>query len=209
MMIGMLQNNEAIEDMPPLPLLTNNLNNGGIKIMAISKLSLCPAKNQWKTHGDSTKGSETYRLYRIWKSMRLRCLNPKDTAYKNYGGRGITICDEWRKYESFRDWALANGYQCNLIIDRRDNDGNYEPGNCRFTTRIVSNRNRRITKTLVAFGEIKPMKAWTEDPRCKVRYKTLCYRISEGWLPEKAITLDPISPKESGKLSRGGRGKII
>lgn len=75
------------------------------------------------------------KLYNVWASIKTRCLNPKSQAYKNYGGRGITICPEWAEsYIVFRDWALNNGYKDNLQIDRKNTNGNYEPTNCNFIT---------------------------------------------------------------------------
>jgi len=76
------------------------------------------------------------RLYRIWATMKKRCYNSKFHAYHRYGGRGINVCIEWKNdFIKFRDWALINGYQNNLTIDRIDNDGNYEPNNCQWLTR--------------------------------------------------------------------------
>lgn len=93
--------------------------------------------------------SKKDRLYRVWKGMRERCTYPAHTAYKNYGGRGIKVCDEWmHDYAAFRDWAMATGYdpsaptgQCTL--DRIDVNGNYEPSNCRWVSMAVQNRNKR------------------------------------------------------------------
>lgn len=95
-----------------------------------------------KTHGMSQS-----RIYITWRNMRVRCSNPKDKKFKDYGGRGIKVCEEWENsFEAFYSWAMANGYNDNLTIDRIDANGNYCPGNCRFITREENNKNRRCVK---------------------------------------------------------------
>jgi hypothetical protein len=87
-------------------------------------------------------------LYTIWREIKRRTLNPKHKRYIDYGGRGITICEEWLDIQNFYDWALSNGYEENkgLSIDRIDNNGNYCPENCRWVTKNIQNRNQRIRK---------------------------------------------------------------
>ena len=83
---------------------------------------------------ETHSGSYT-RLYQTWHGMKSRCYRKTDVAYERYGGRGIKVCEEWQNdFETFRDWALQNGYSDTLSIDRIDNDGNYEPSNCQFIT---------------------------------------------------------------------------
>ncbi|MFA5177254.1 MAG: hypothetical protein WC440_03780 [Candidatus Omnitrophota bacterium] len=92
-----------------------------------------------KKHGEGKTA-----LYSIWNAMIQRCYHKYNKAYKNYGMRGITVCDEWlNDFLVFREWALTNGYGAGLEIDRIDNNRNYEPINCRFTTHLINNRNKR------------------------------------------------------------------
>ena len=99
------------------------------------------ASETHKTHGlGSTK------LYIVWKEIKSRTLNPKSKKYNDYGGRGITICEEWLDIQNFYDWAMSNGYSDGLSIDRIDNEGGYSPENCRWTTQIIQCRNQRMPK---------------------------------------------------------------
>jgi hypothetical protein len=91
-------------------------------------------------HGDRKNRAP---LYRTWSSMRERCSNPKRKDYHRYGGRGVSVCAEWDDYLAFKAWALANGYEQHLTIDRVENDGGYEPGNCRWVTRAVQVRHQQ------------------------------------------------------------------
>jgi hypothetical protein len=121
--------------------------------------------------------------------MKRRCNNPRDESYQNYGARGISVCEAWsRNYAAFRGWALSHGYRQGLTIDRINNDGQYDPSNCRVVARVVNNRNRRTTRRLTAFGETKTLAEWSQDARCAVGYGALAFRVRSGYAAERAIT---------------------
>jgi len=114
------------------------------------------------------------RLYNIWNKMKERCCNEKNSAYPNYGGRGITICKEWAKsFQAFMSWAIANGYNDNLTIDRVDNNGNYEPNNCRWATREEQANNTRANRLLSYNGKTMTLSEWAKELNV---YKTTLYR---------------------------------
>jgi hypothetical protein len=93
-------------------------------------------------HKNTKHGWFGTKLYQTWANMKRRCFNKNDKNFSRWGGRGITVCDEWMEFVLFKDWALSNGYDESLSIDRIDNNGNYEPSNCRWTTRAVQSRNQ-------------------------------------------------------------------
>lgn len=102
------------------------------------------------------------KLYNIWITMLHRCEDVKREKYKDYGGRGISVCEEWHDANVFMDWAFANGYESGLQIDRIDVNGNYEPSNCRWVTPKENSRNRRNTVFLTIDDETKCVAEWCE-----------------------------------------------
>ena len=96
--------------------------------------------------GNFKHGETKTKLYNVWVGIKQRILNKNSTEYFNYGGRGITICNEWLEFIPFRDWSLSNGYKESLTIDRKENDKDYSPENCHFVTNAENCRNKRNNK---------------------------------------------------------------
>lgn len=117
--------------------------------------------NLHKSVTNSSSGSVSKRLYRMRDAMMSRCFNPKHDSYKNYGGRGITVCDEW-VYDSqaFYTWAINNGFRLGLTLDRKDVNGNYNPDNCRLSTVAFQGINRRTNKFITIDGVTKTIGQW-------------------------------------------------
>lgn len=136
-----------------------------------------------------THGKEPMKLYIAWQSMLDRCYNINKPAYYRYGGRGIFVCKQWRHdYIAFREWSMANGYREGLSLDRINNNGNYEPTNCRWANNIQQANNKRNNTIVEAFGERKTIAEWSRDPRCNASMRAISQRISrQGWLPVDAI----------------------
>lgn len=104
-----------------------------------------------ETHQHARRGAK-HPLYWVWANMKQRCSNPSNPEYRNYGARGIKVCDQWRDAASFLVWAGSAGWKSGLQIDRIDNNWNYEPGNCRFVTPKVNSSNKRFSGPVPAGG---------------------------------------------------------
>lgn len=142
------------------------------------------AKKQHSTH--NMKGT---RLYRIWSGMKDRCLNPKSKYWSKYGERGIGICKDWRKFENFYEWAIKNGYKEDLTIDRINNDGDYEPSNCRWATYKEQENNRSNNRILEYKNQSHTISEWSEIVGIKQRI--ISQRLIHGWTVERALTQKP------------------
>jgi len=130
------------------------------------------------------------KFYKVWSSMKSRCSNPTDKAYCNYGGRGISVCEEWQTFEPFREWAMANGYREGLTIERINNDGNYEPGNCKWIPKGLQSDNTRRCVFITLNGQTLNMKQWAKE--LGIPYSVIQHRIYRGWSPLRAIGKEPI-----------------
>lgn len=169
---------------------SNSLKSGNTKSCG------CHRSDGWgnsKTHGMSRT-----RLYRTWMGMKSRCYREKNKYYKNYGGRGIRVCDKWiSSFESFRDWALQNGYLDSLTLDRIDNDGNYCPENCRWVDRFEQMNNTRANHRITLNGITMTIAEWSR--KIGIPTYILNNRINNyGWSEEEALTI-PILKKGDTK----------
>ena len=134
--------------------------------------------------------------YRAWQQMRLRCCDPKHAAYSSYGGRGITVCDRWLKSpQAFLDDMGPKPSPAHEL-ERKDNDGNYEPGNCKWATRSENDRNRRSNRRIIFGEETLTLVEWSE--RTGIPEDTLMHRIRSGWPIERAMTAS-VRPKRSAR----------
>lgn len=141
------------------------------------------------------------RIRKCYVHMKDRCYNPKDKRYERYGGRGITICDEWlNDYSAFENWALSNGYSDDLTIDRIDNDGNYEPNNCRFVTVKENNNNRSSNKRFTYNGKTQTLVKWCEE--YNMNYGTVICRLRAGWGFPKALLTQPIKRDRTSLIGK-------
>lgn len=126
--------------------------------------------------------------------MKTRCLNPNSKDYPNYGGRGIKVCPEWMEsFEAFRDWAMANGYRDDLTLDREDVNGNYDPNNCKWSTRTEQANNKRNNHKVTANGVTHTIAEW--EKITGIQNQTIHKRISRGWREEDAVLL-PLGSKK-------------
>lgn len=135
-----------------------------------------------RSHGKSATAA-----FARWIGMRQRCFNPNRKDWHVYGGRGITICERWMSFENF--YADMGDPPPGMQIERVDNNGNYEPGNCIWATPTQQGRNRRTNRVIRAKGQAKPMSAWAED--IGSADNTIADRLERGWSPDEAVSVDP------------------
>lgn len=165
------------------------------------------SSGQYKSQNSTKIKNANQRLCRIFYEMRDRCLNSNLKCYKNYGGRGIKVCDEWLDKKNgrvnFYNWAMKNGYRDDLTLDRINNNGNYEPSNCRWVTRKEQQNNRRNNRYITYKGETHTMKQWSEF--LNISYSAFKQRLDAN-LPKQLcfypgkITREVRKDYESGKI---------
>jgi hypothetical protein len=139
---------------------------------------------------NTTHGMSKHSLYSTYQGMLNRCYRPSFKQYDDYRGRGIEVCDDWRNsFEAFADWALDNGWEKGLTLDRKENEKGYSPANCRWVTHETQANNKRNNRRMTAFNETKTLSEWSRDTRCLVAYQTLYDRINKlEWDLEAALT---------------------
>lgn len=162
-----------------------NLRNGSIK--SCGCLQREAVGNIKRTHG-----MYNTKLYHVWQAMKSRCFNPKNKRFKDYGFRGITVADTWMDFEKFYEWAKQSGYKEGLSIDRINNNGNYEPSNCRWATSGEQAINKRNNIKIKFRGTEKTLSEWCAD--FGLKYGTAKSRILRGWDIETAF-LKPIQKR--------------
>lgn len=163
-------------------VITGNLLNNSVRSCGCYRKEYVRNKNY--VHGKSQT-----RLHGIWRGIKQRCFNPNENCFDSYGGRGITICKEWKDdFQAFYDWAINNGYADNLSIDRIDVNGNYEPSNCRWADNKTQANNKTSSNLLTMNGETHTVSEWAEITG--IDRKTISDRIARfGWSAERALTV--------------------
>ena len=169
-------------------VIEKNLKNGNTKSCGCLKKEALLAANI--THGLSKT-----HLYRIWASMKERCQKEYCTQFKNYGGRGVQICDEWANdFKAFYDWSMANGYIKGLSIDRIDVNGNYEPSNCRWVTMATQAKNKRNTIYLTKDGVTHLAKEWAII--LGINIETIYSRKQLGFSDEECLFIGKLAKRK-------------
>ena len=153
----------------------------------------CYQKETYGKHA-ITHGMTKTKLYKRWNSMKQRCQNPNEARYADYGGRGISVCEEWEDFEGFKKWAMENGYEEHLSIDRIDNDGDYCPENCRWVPMSVQAWNKRTTTRITYNGETHSLNGWSK--KTGLPPSTIRARIDKRWDIKDALTVPWLERKE-------------
>ena len=143
-------------------------------------------------------GQSKTRLYKIWVDMKRRCDNPNRKHYERYGGRGIAYCQEWKDFSSFYKWAMENGYSEELTLDRINNDGNYEPNNCRWTNHKEQMNNTSRNHVISFNGKTQNLTQWAEE--YGLSYNLLRDRLMLGWTFDDALNVQPSTKNKQEKL---------
>lgn len=162
--------------------LRRNLRSGATKSCGCYKAE--SNRQRFTTHGQAAGGKERPLVYGVWSTMKSRCLNPNFPKYQIYGARGITVCDRWLTFANF--YEDMGDPPPGLTLERRDNDGNYEPGNCVWASRAQQSRNKRTNRFFTIDGETLCL----QDVANKfgVSADSICCRLNRGQTIEQAVS---------------------
>lgn len=195
----------------PIKHTTYTSKNGRIRYKYLCKCTSCGgyhlkfaqqlhSASKCTAHGNNFKHGMTHtKIYDVWYAMKQRCYYTKNINYKNYGGRGITVCDEWRDdFKAFYDWSMDNGYQDDLTIDRIDVNGNYTPENCRWVDIETQANNKRNNVYFTYNNETKTIKQWSRI--LNISYKTVTTRMYRGYPLAECLGLVEHTDKRMGRV---------
>lgn len=148
------------------------------------------------------------RLNRIWNGIKARCYNPKYHAYPGYGGRGITMCDEWKNSsKAFADWAMTHGYADNLSVDRIDNDKGYCPENCRWVTHKEQTHNFRKNLWITIDERTQILSDWCRE--AGISTSLALHRLGRGMSPKETFSSKPYHGKAVEGIAKDGTRMVF
>jgi hypothetical protein len=160
---------------------------GSESVKSIESISSGRVKQCWDCGHKSarlkitTHNNSKHPLYRKWQDMKNRCYNKNVQRYECYGGRGITVCDEWKNsFQNYYDWCISNGYEKGLTLDRIDVNGNYEPSNCKYVTQIEQGFNKRNTFYVTINGNKYSLAKLMYDNNMSTKYHTVWCGLKKG-----------------------------
>jgi hypothetical protein len=165
-------------------VLANSLISGNTRSCGCLAIEILKQRSYTHALSIGANGKKT-RLYGIWIRMRQRCSDQNSSDFDGYGGRGISVCEEWQNYKNFHDWAMSHGYDEHLTIERKDVDGNYEPSNCKWIPARDQARNTRKNHFITFQGQRKTLAEWCEI--LGMDSSLLRYRLKV-WDVRKALT---------------------
>lgn len=165
-----------------------HLKSGSSKSCGCYRSKISSARMKLKNPTVRKHNMSNSRLYSVWSNMIQRCNNHNAKYYRIYGGRGIKVCNEWQEFNSFKEWALSNGYSDTLTLDRINVDGNYEPSNCRWITIQEQQYNKRTNHLITYNGKTQTVTEWADERG--INRSTLFRRLEIGWCIGRALNYE-------------------